>query len=121
MKTALTIYAAIYVIAASMTVLDDIKSNKSRLETLSDVILLPLGLVGILLYWFALPSPDIKAVWKVAAPVIVIGQIATNLFGRYLTTNRMGKEHHDAVGFTDIVTTLILAPMFLTNLAFAFA
>jgi hypothetical protein len=120
MKTVLVVYAAFYSFVAIVTIVDDLRSGKSVWDTSSDLILLPLGLLGILLYRFDVSNVDVKSAWKIVAPTIVAGQIATNLIGRFLMKKRVGAEHGDAVLFSDVVSPLLLVPMFLANLAFAF-
>ena len=120
MKIALGVYAAVYALVTIVTIVDDLRSNDPLWDTASDVILLPLGLVGIVLYLLGVPHPDLKAAWKLVAPIIIAGQLATNLLGRYLWKKRNPTEDSDAIRFTDITATLLLVPMFMANLAFAY-
>ena len=108
MRVALTIYAAIYVFVIIVTIDADLKSKKALWETASDAVLLPLGLVGLVLYGFDVANPDLKLVWRLLAPLIIVGQITTNLFGHYLTKKRIIIERHE-VWFADIVTVVLSA------------
>ena len=119
MRVALAIYAGVYIVAITVTIVANLKSKAPLWDTASDVILLPLGLAGIILYGFGVANHDLKLVWRLLAPLIIVGQVATNLLGRYLTRKRSVTER-DAVWFSDIFTVILLLPMFMTNLAFAF-
>ena len=59
----------VYSIVAIITIVDDLRSENPRWDTASDVVLLPLGLVGIILYRLGVPDPDLRATWRVAAPM----------------------------------------------------
>ncbi len=121
MSIALSIYAAVYMIAITVAIVDNLRSKGPLWDTASDVILLPLGLVGIFLYGLGITNPEVKLAWKLVAPILVVGQVAANVLGRYRTKKRVETEiSKSAVLFSDIVTTILLLPMFLTNLAFAF-
>lgn len=119
MRVALAVYAAVYIFMIAHTIVTDLKSKEPLWDVASDAVLLPLGLVGVILYGFDVANPDLKLAWKLVAPLIVVGQVATNLFGRYLYKKRVIPER-DAVWFADIVAFMLLLPMFLANLAFAF-
>lgn len=119
MRVALAIYAGVYTVASTVTLVTNLKSKAPLWNTTSDVILLPLGLVGIILYSFGVANHDLKLLWRLLAPLIVIGQVSTNLLARYLTMKSSVTER-DAVWVSDIFTVILLLPMFITNLAFAF-
>jgi hypothetical protein len=119
MRVALAIYAGGYIIAITVTIVANLKSKAPLWDSASDVILLPLGLVGMILYGFGVANHDVKLVWKLLAPLIIVGQVATNLLGRYLTKKRSVTER-DAVWFSDVFTVILLLPMFMINFAFAF-
>lgn len=120
MRVALGIYAVVYVTAIAVTIVADIRSKDPFWEIASDAVLLPLGLVGIILYGIDVSNPNIKLAWRLLAPLIVVGQVSTNLFGRYRNKERIVTERH-AVWFADFFTVMLLLPMFITNLAFAFS
>jgi hypothetical protein len=119
MRVALAIYAGGYIVAITVTIVTNLKSKAPLWDTASDVILLPLGLIGIILYGSGVANHDLKLVWRLLAPLIIVGQVAANLLGRYLIKKR-GVTERDAVWFADAVTVILLLPMFMTNLAFAF-
>jgi hypothetical protein len=119
MRVALAIYAGGYIIAITVTIVANLKSKAPLWDSASDVILLPLGLVGMILYGFCVANHDLKLVWKLLAPLIIVGQVATNILGRYPTKKRSFTER-DAVWFSDVFTVILLLPMFMINFAFAF-
>lgn len=49
MRVALAIYAGGYIIAITVTIVANLKSKAPLWDSASDVILLPLGLVGMIL------------------------------------------------------------------------
>jgi len=121
MRIALFGYVVVYALAISVAILDDLKSKKAFWDTASDVVLLPLGFVGLFLYGCEAANPILKSVWKLVAPLIVIGQLVANLVGRYhYLTKKRAITQRDEVAFADIFTVVLLLPMFIANLAFAF-
>ena len=119
MRIALASYAGVYLVVITVTIVANLKSKAPPWDTASDVILLPLGLVGIILYCSGVANHELKFVWRLLAPLIIVGQVATNLLGRYLTRKRSVVER-DAVWFSDAFTVIFLLPMFIINLTFAF-
>lgn len=92
----------------------------------ADVILLPLGIMGILLFLFGVNDPSIKSTWKVISVLIAAGQLFTNVFGRYLTLagkTDLSPERLSqwAILGTDLTVVVLLAPMFVLNVLFAFS
>jgi hypothetical protein len=71
MRVALGIYAAVYIIAITVTIVADVKSKDAPWEMASDAVLLPLSLVGIILHGLGVANPDLKLAWKLLAPLIV--------------------------------------------------
>ncbi|HEY2392800.1 MAG TPA: hypothetical protein VGK22_16615 [Candidatus Angelobacter sp.] len=121
MSAALAIYTVVYVVVSTVTIVADLKSRRSLWETGSDVFFLPLGLAGIVLYGFGAANPGLKLMWRMLAPLIVVGQVATNLLGRTrFLTHKRSNAGRDAIWVADIVTIILLLPMFATNLIFAF-
>lgn len=121
MKIALAIYAAVYVILAVVTITNDLRWKESAWDTASDSILLPLGLAGIALFGLEVNHPDMKTAWKLIAPIIVVGQVANNILGRYRAI-AAGESDNDKHGIVvaDVFSVLLLLPMFAINLAYAF-
>src|SRR4051794_4372755 len=121
MKTALGVYAAVYTVAAIVTIWDDPRSGHSAWDTAMDIVLMPLGLIGLLLFLNGVSNPEVKWLWKFAAPIVVAGLIVNSLRGRYRTKKKLGAQYRGAALFSDVVTTMLLVPMFIVNLVFAFS
>jgi hypothetical protein len=83
MRTALSIYALVYAVATVVVVVDDFESKRPWLDKLFDVALMPLGLVGIMLFAFSIRGPGLRLLWGFIAPVIVVGLVANTVLGRY--------------------------------------
>jgi len=87
------------------------------------VVLLPLWLVGIFLYGFGVANLDVKWMWRCVAPILVVGLVSSNVLGRrrHLANKDIDKaSFENAIRFSDIATAILLLPMFMTNLVFAF-
>ena len=119
------IYIGIYVLFSVWTIIGDVKDKEPWWDVVSDVILLPLGGLGILLFLLDANEPIVKSAWKVVAILIVAGQLFTNIFTRHLTLT--GKTELDPEKISqwvilgaDLTLVVLLAPMFAMNLVFAF-
>ena len=89
-------------------------------------VLLPLGGIGMLLFVLGVDDPAIKSIWKVISVLVVSGQLFTNLASRHLTL--VGKTDLNPEGISqwailgaDLAVVLLLAPMFVLNILFAFS
>jgi hypothetical protein len=119
MKLALSIYALLYAALTTLTVMDDFRAKKSLVEKLCDSLLMPLGLVGIVLFIYPVQQMQIKMLWRFIAPVVVIGPGILNVCMRYRIISR-DKIATDERIFSDVVTIILLAPMFAANIVFAY-
>lgn len=119
MTAALAIYALLYAAMAVISVFYDFRSRTPLWDKAADLVLLPLGFAGILFY--GLNSVDLKPLWMFFAPLIVVGLSATAIFSRLRTIKQLGDGERAAVAVADVVTVLLLVPMFWINLAYAFS
>ena len=126
MRTLIYIYAAGYAIFAVWAIVTDFTEKQPWWDIVSDLILLPLGGAGILLYLFGVNDPLIKSSWKVVTVVIIIGQIFSNFGARHLVLS--GQTEIDtedisqwAILVSDLVIVIVLAPMALLNAFYAFS
>ena len=82
MRIAIYIYVALYSLYTVWTIADDIREKPALWETVSDAVLLSLGLVGMILYQAEVADAAVKSVWKVASVLLVAGQVAVNVYTR---------------------------------------
>jgi hypothetical protein len=119
------IYAGVYLLFSAWTISSDVKEKEPFWDIVADLVLLPMGGIGILLFVFGVDEPGLKSTWKLISIVIVAGQVFTNVVSRYLTL--AGKTSMNPAAMSqwtilaaDLVTVLFLAPMFFMNILFAF-
>lgn len=120
MKTFVAIYAAIYALAAVATIIDDFRAKHPWWDVSVDVISLPLGLAGLLLYLGLFGNSAVRELWKIATALIVISQTVSTFI------IRKRRLHAEVVrGYmrwaTDTAVCLLLIPMFLLNALYAFS
>jgi len=120
------IYAGIYALFSIWTIFDDLKHKEPWWDQASDLILLPLGGIGMLLFLFGINDPLLQSAWKIIAVLIVAGQLMTNVVARHLTF--MGKTELNprrisqwSILGADLFTIMLLAPMFVLNVMLAFS
>ena len=120
------IYTVIYFLFSAWIIVSDVRHKEPRWDLTADVVLLPLGGIGIILFLFSVNDPSIKSIWKVFSILIIAGQLFTNVVSRYLTLVgrtdlRPEKISHWAILGADLIVVLFLAPMFALNILFAFS
>lgn len=121
MRIALIGYAVVYGLAISVTILDDLKSKRSLWDTASDVVLLPLGWVGILLCHFGVANPRHQIDMEGGCPSHCRWADRGGASCSSPLPPREGANTgRDGRSFADVFTFLLLVPMFMINLAFAF-
>jgi hypothetical protein len=103
-----------------------VKEREPWWDVAADVILLPLGAIGILLFLFSVNDPSIKSTWRVISIMVVAGQLFTNVFSRHLTlAGKTDLNPERASQLTilgaDLTVIVLLAPMFALNMLFAFS
>ena len=120
------IYTVIYLLFSAWTIASVVKERDPWWEKAADIILLPLGVIGILLFLFGVGDPSIKSTWRVISILIVAGQLFTNVFSRHLTL--AGKTDLNpervsqwAILGADLAVIALLVPMFALNMLFAFS
>jgi len=126
LRTLIYIYAAGYAIFTVWAIFTDVTEKQPWWDILSDLVLLPLGGAGILLYLFGVNEPLIKSSWKVVTVVIIIGQVFSNFGSRHLVLSGQTEiETEDisqwAILVSDLVIVIVLAPMALLNVFYAFS
>ena len=126
MRTLIYIYAVGYAIFTVWAIVTDFTEKQPWWDIASDLILLPLGAAGILLYLFGVDEPAIKSIWKVVTVVIIIGQLFSNFGARHLVLSGQTEiETEDisqwAILFSDLAIVVVLAPMALLNILYAFS
>jgi hypothetical protein len=119
------IYIVVYWLFVISTIIDDVKDREPWWDVASEAILLPLGGIGIFLFLFDVSGPSLKFVWKGISILIIIGQLVTNLLSRRLLL--AGKRDIDPAKISqwiilvaDLTAIVILVPMAVMNLKFAF-
>jgi hypothetical protein len=120
------IYTGLYFVFSAWIIASDLKDKEPWWGTAADVVLLPLGAVGILLFVFSVNEPSLKTTWKAISILVVAGQLFTNVVSRHLTL--AGKTDLNperisqwAILGADMVVVLLLVPMFALNVLFAFS
>lgn len=126
LRTLIYIYEGAYLLFLVWTILDDVKEKEPWWDVASDVILLPLGGIGIFLFLFDVSDPSIKVAWKAISILIVAGQIIENVISRHLTLAGKTVLRPEEISqwrilMSDLTTIILLAPMFALNLIFAFS
>lgn len=125
LKILLYMYVAVYAWFLVWTIIDGVRGKEPWWDVTADLILLPLGGIGMFLFLNSVANPSLKSAWKVISILMVIGQIIVNVIARH----RMlaGKTDFDPEGlsewgilFTDLISVLLLAPMLVMNVMFAF-
>ena len=108
------------------TIASDVKDKELWWDIASSAILLPLGGIGIVLYVLGVNDASLKSTWKVISILIVAGQLLTNVVSRHLMLS--GERDLDpekisqwAILVADLFTVMLLAPMFVLNILFAFS
>jgi hypothetical protein len=101
-----------------------VKEREPWWDVAADIILLPLGGIGILLFLFSVNDPSIKSTWKVISILVVAGQLFTNVFRRHLTLASKTDLNSERVSQwailgSDLAVIVLLAPMFALNMLFA--
>lgn len=119
------IYTAFYWLFSISTIIDDIKTKEPWWDIASDAVLLPLGGIGILLFILDVSDPTLKFVWKGFSVLIIAGQLVTNVLYRHLTLGEKTQVDPKHISqwtllFADLTTVIILAPMAVMNVKFAF-
>ncbi len=116
----------VYALFLVWTIIDGVKGKEPWWDVTTDFILLPLGGIGMFLFLFSVADPSLKSAWKVISILIVAGQITVNVIARHRLL--AGKTDFDPEGlsewgilFTDLITVVLLAPMFVMNVMFAFS
>ena len=92
-------------------------------ETLTDLTMLTLGFVGMALFFNRVDDPNVQMVWKLIAPLLVIGQLF--MFIRYLKGRPELMAEDDALSSKEtlgleIGILVLLSPSLGINLLFAF-
>ena len=126
LRALIYIYTGIYLLFSAWTITTVVKARAPWWDTTTDVVLLPLGGIGILLFVFSVNDPSVKSAWKVISILVVTGQLFTNVLSRHLTLagktdlspNRLSQW---AILGADLAVVALLAPMFALNLLFAFS
>ena len=126
MRTLIYIYVVGYALAVIWTIFDNLKEKEPWWDIASDLILLPLGFIGMLLYLFDVDDPSwIRSMWKGVTILIIVGQLISNVLHRHLVFS--GKTELDpktisqwTILFADLTSILLLAPMVALNILYAF-
>lgn len=108
------------------TIVEAIQGNEPWWDVASDVLLLPLGGVGMVLFITGVDAPIIKSIWKVVSVAIIVGQVITVMASRHRTLS--GKDDIDSKKISqwhilaaDLFTIIFMVPMGFLNLKYAFS
>ncbi len=104
----------------------DLKNKEPWWDAAADVILLPLGGIGLLFFLFSVEIPSIKSAWKVISILVLTGQLFSNVVSRRLTLAGKTDLKPEALSQwailgADLTVIILLAPMFFLNILFAFS
>jgi hypothetical protein len=107
-------------------IVTDFTEKQPWWDAVSDLILLPLGGVGIVLYLFGVEEPIVKSIWKVVTVVIIVGQLFSNIGARHLVLSGQTEVDTEDISqwgilFSDLAIVIVLAPMALINVFYAFS
>jgi len=125
MKTATYIYIVFYLLFAAWVIVSEIKDKDPLWDTVSDIVLLSLGFIGMMFFQFEVTVPVIKLLWKGVSVLIIVGQIFLNLYTRHLTLRGEAELEPKeipkwAVVAADWTVIIALLPMFVLNVWFAY-
>ena len=126
MKILTYIYAAAYAVFVVWVIIDNAKSQEPWWDVTSDAVLLPLGGIGMVLFFLSVESSFISSTWKVVAILIVAGQLLTNVVYRRLILSGKSDLNVErisqwAILAADLTSIILLAPMFAMNFMYAFS
>lgn len=125
-KTLIYLYVAGYALVVVWGINDSFKEKEPWWDTASDLILLPLGFVGMLLYLFNVDEPSwIRSVWKGVTVMIITGQLITNLLHRRrVLSGKTELKPQEISQWTilaaDLTAIVLPAPMVALNVIYAF-
>ena len=126
MKILIYIYCVLYALFLIWTIIEAFQSEDPWWETLSDVVLLPLGGIGMVLFLLSVSDPFLKSIWRVVAIAIVVGQLLTNVISRHRMLTGQTEQDPEkisqwAILGADLTTIVFLAPMIALNFLYAFS
>ena len=126
LKILLYSYLVLYSLFLIWTLVEAFQAEEPWWDVASDVILLPLGGVGMVLFVVSVETPIIKSAWKVFSIAIIVGQLITLLVSRHRTLS--GQDDIDPKTISqwtilgaDLTTVVFMAPMVFLNLKYAFS
>lgn len=127
MRFLMLAYMAVYALAAIASLVAQTfvlpPSQRDPLwETVTEVVLLGAGFLGMLFYSSGIADPQIVSGWKVVAPSLLVGQVG--LFVRYLRRRPRVLEQREVTPreavWVEIASLLLLAPSLGINLVYAY-
>jgi hypothetical protein len=125
MTTAIYVYVGLYVLFYAWVVADDIGDGEPLWETLGDLVLSALSLLGMIFYLSGVADEGVRAVWKVVSILLVAGQVVLNFYGRHLTLKgeketMKGEIRQPVILAADIAAVAFLLPSLALNVLFAY-
>jgi hypothetical protein len=126
LKTLIYIYVAGYALVVVWGVVDGFKEREPWWDIASDLILLPLGFIGMLLYLFDVDDTSwVRSMWKGVTVAIIVGQLITNLLHRRRVLSGKTELKPEQISqwtilAADLTAIVLLGPMVALNVIYAF-
>ena len=127
MKILVYIYVAGYAVIGTWAVIGGFKDKEPWWDIASDLILIPLGFIGMLLYLFNVDEPSwIRSMWKGVSVAIILGQLITNVLHRHLLLSGKTEIKPEQISqwtilAGDLTAVVVLGPMAALNILYAFS
>lgn len=126
MRTLIYIYVVGYAVVVTWAAFDSFKEKEPWWDIASDLILLPLGFIGMLLYLFNVDEPSwIRSMWKGVTVLIIVGQLTTNVLHRNRVLSGKTELKPEQISqwtilAADLTAIVLMGPMVALNILYAF-
>jgi len=119
------LYLAIYVGVHFLAIRDGFKQNESRQTSLLATLLASTATTGFLLLMLGVRAAPVIMLWKFVAPTLVVGEVVFSIFEirnleREPAPGFSERENRGIIDFGSLLGILLMAPILLANLVFAY-
>jgi len=124
-RIALYIYMGFYFYHSVSTVVEDIKDEAPLWIITIDAIMLSLGFTGMCLYELGFSALVVKRLWSAVSIMIIMYHAVVNILVRYMTLRGLTeidpKEITEVETLSaDLITIVILLPLIILNILYAY-